>query len=81
VPTLVVGAAGVAGVGGAASAANGGEGKGGDANANGAWLMPFYYTPDGYSKFAEHFSVMKISKDGGKSWSDHAMTAGLDMHA
>ena len=37
-------------------------------------MMPFYYTPNGYGKFSAHYSVMKISSDGGKSWKDHAMT-------
>ena len=41
---------------------------------SGAWLMPFYYTPDGYKKFVEHFAVMKISNNKGRTWRDHAMT-------
>jgi hypothetical protein len=44
---------------------------------SGAWLMPFYYTPNGYGKFSAHFSVLKISNDQGKSWKDHKMTAAV----
>ena len=42
---------------GSGSAGSAESGGGTNTSSGGAWLMPFYYTPNGYSKFIEHFSV------------------------
>jgi len=40
-----------------------------------AWLMPMYFTPDGYDVFNTHYSAIKRSEDAGKTWSQFDMTA------
>lgn len=32
------------------------------------WLLPVYYTPNGYRDYAEHYTELLESKDGGETW-------------
>ncbi|KAK3248695.1 hypothetical protein CYMTET_41848 [Cymbomonas tetramitiformis] len=38
------------------------------------WLLPMYYTPSGYRKFAEHYCRMQRSSDGGRTWQRVSMS-------
>mmetsp|Transcript_14993 Transcript_14993/g.25388 ORF Transcript_14993/g.25388 Transcript_14993/m.25388 type:complete len:450 (+) Transcript_14993:226-1575(+) len=40
----------------------------------GEWLLPMYYTPNGFGDFATHYSVMKSSADQGATWQEAKMT-------
>jgi len=37
------------------------------------WLLPMYYTPDGFLGHATQYSTVQRSSDGGKSWTEYVM--------
>jgi len=37
------------------------------------WLLPMYYTPDGFLGHETQYSVIKRSADGGRTWQEHVM--------
>ena len=39
-------------------------------SVDGEVLMPMYYTPQGYAHYASHYSVVKRSRDGGKTFTE-----------
>jgi len=41
---------------------------------SGGWLLPMYYTPNGFGDFATHYSVMKRTEDKGSTWQEVEMT-------
>mmetsp|Transcript_19130 Transcript_19130/g.36609 ORF Transcript_19130/g.36609 Transcript_19130/m.36609 type:complete len:447 (+) Transcript_19130:316-1656(+) len=38
------------------------------------WLLPMYYTPNGFGDFESHYSVMKWTEDKGHHWEEAKMT-------
>lgn len=41
---------------------------------NGDWLLPMYYTPNGFADMATHYSVMMRTSDQGASWQESRMS-------
>jgi len=41
---------------------------------NGDWLLPMYYTPNGFADMATHYSVMMRTSDQGATWQESRMS-------
>mmetsp|Transcript_46141 Transcript_46141/g.88044 ORF Transcript_46141/g.88044 Transcript_46141/m.88044 type:complete len:492 (+) Transcript_46141:167-1642(+) len=39
------------------------------------WLVPMYYTPDGFANMATHYSVMMRTADHGETWEQSTMSS------
>lgn len=41
---------------------------------DGDWLLPMYYTPNGFADMGTHYSVMMRTSDHGETWQESQMS-------